>query len=238
MEYTIAKIKDKIKLYEKTGKIISSFFLTPTELVEISSALKSIPYCMCGGFDEAERKIIIIGTEEPCIDIFCNVLRIISLKNDLIHRNVLGSLLGLGIKRDMIGDLIINHNVCDVIVMHEMKDYILNNLKLVGREKVTVSEIKFSEMQSLENNKTIRNISVASLRIDAIISASYGISREKSANLINIEKVLVNHVSCTNNSKSIKKDDIISVRGYGRIKIIDILGETKKGRIRISIEIY
>ncbi len=237
MDYCIAKIKDKIKLYEKTGKVVSTFFLTPIEINSLLSTLKTIPFCISGGYEEAERKIIIIGTDKDCIENFCSLVRIYSNK-ELSHRDVLGSVLGLGIKREMIGDIIISQNICDMIIMNEMKQYIINNLKTVGREKVSVECISFNEMQKVELKRKVRNISIASLRLDAVLSVTYGISRERSSNLINMEKVMINYVLCNNNSKSIKKDDLISVRGYGRIRILDILGETKKGRQRISVEIY
>ena len=238
MDYSIAKIKDKIKIYIKTGKPTSSFFLTPTEQIEATYILKNMPFSFCGGYEQAERKIIVIGEENASIEEFCSLIRICSKNKELTHREVLGSLLGLGIKREIIGDIIISGQTADIIVIKEMKDYILNNMKAVGREKITIKEINFSNIEEFKLNSTIKNITVASLRIDAIISTVYGVSREKSNTIISLEKVMINYLPCINNSKSIKKGDLISVRGYGRIKIIDIIGETRKGRQRISVEIF
>ena len=233
MDYSIAKIKDKIKIYIKTGKPTSSFFLTPTEQIEATYILKNIPFSFCGGYEQAERKIIVIGEENASIEEFCSLIRICSRNKELTHREVLGSLLGLGIKREVIGDIIISGQTADIIVIKEMKEYILNNMKAVGREKITIKEINFSNIEEIKLNSTIKNI-----LIDAIISTVYGVSREKSNTIISLEKVMINYLPCINNSKSIKKGDLISVRGYGRIKIIDIIGETRKGRQRISVEIF
>ena len=239
MEYNIAKIRDKLRFYEKTNKIAATNFLTPAEIDEVIHVIKKYDFCLTGGFDEAERRIIIMGTNENLISEFCTVLRIES-KNDIVfsHRAVLGSVLGLGIKREMIGDIIINNNVCDIIIMNEMKAYILNNLTKIGRENVSIKEIDFSVLLRLDTEKECKTISVASLRIDAIISSGFGIAREKSANLIKLEKVLINFLPCKNVSKSIRVGDLISVRGFGRIRVLQILGETKKGRIRIMIEVF
>lgn len=236
MEYNIAKIRDKIRGFEKTGKVISTNFLTPVEIQEVKNILKNIPFCIIGGIEEAERNIIAIGAENVEIEEFCKVIRIESYNENLIHRNVLGSLTGLGIKREMIGDIIVKNKICDIIIMREMKEYILTHLNKIGKDKVRVYEIPFEEILKLEKEKNERNVSVASLRLDAVISISFGVSRETSSRLIELEKVMLNYVICTNSSKNIKENDLISVRGLGRIKIIEILGDTRKGRKMIRIE--
>ena len=135
-------------------------------------------------------------------------------------------------------DIIVNENVCDIIVMREMCEYVLNNLNKIGREKVKVSKIYFDMLMDIKSNSKDVTYSVASLRIDGVISSAFGISREKSSNLFKEEKVLLNFVLSKNDSKNIKEGDLISVRGFGRIKVLEILGETKKGRIKISVRIF
>ena len=239
MDYCIAKIRDKIRFYEKTDKVVSTNFLTPVEVNEVISVVRKYSFCLTGGFEEAERRIIIIGTDRDRISDFCEVIRVEAFNEcSLLHRDVLGSILGLGIKREMIGDIIENGKFCDIIIKNEMKEYILNNLTKIGREKVSTRTVPFSELASGNKRRIEKILSVASLRLDAVVSAGFGVSREKSAGLINLEKVLVNFLPCKNVSKSVCVGDLISVRGFGRIKILDILGETKKGRIRILIEVF
>ena len=134
MDYCVSKVRDKIRLYEKTDIISSTNFLTPAEVEEALPVLRGKEFCLSGGFEEAERRIIIIGTKDDVISEFCNCLRIEA--RDVIklsHRDVLGSVLGLGIKREMLGDIIVNENVCDIIVMREMCEYVLNNLNKIGK---------------------------------------------------------------------------------------------------------
>lgn len=239
MNYNIAKIRDKLRLYEKTNKVISTNFLTPAEIDEVLPVIKNCDFCLTGGFDEAERRVVIIGSNQECISDFCTVLRFVAVNDiKLSHRDVLGSVLGLGIKREMIGDIIIDGKVCDIIVMREMREYILNNLNKIGRENVSISEIDFKDLLRSDNNRVRKTISVASLRVDAVISSSFGISREKSAGLVKLEKVLINFLPCKSVSKSINESDLVSVRGFGRIRVLEVLGETKKGRIRIVIEAF
>lgn len=217
------KVLDKIKIYEKTGIVTSTYFLTPSEIQEVMNIIRKYEHMIVGGYDEAERRIIIIGDENADLSEYLTIIRAKSQNQELSHRNVLGSVLGLGIKREMIGDIIVKDKICDIIIIQSMSEYILNNLTKIGSEKVEVKEVKVSELLKDDKKKNIKTISVASLRIDAVISNVYGISREKSSKLIEQEKVLINFLPCRNNSKSIKAEDIVSIRGYGRIKLTDVI---------------
>ena len=230
-----AKIIDKIRQYEKTGEITCTCFLTPSEIIENKNLFEKMDYSLRGIFEEAERKVLIVGTEDNIEEDFLDVLEITSNK-PLGHREVLGSILGIGIKREVLVDIFINDNIANVVVLKDITKYILQNLEKVGREKVKVKKIKKENIIEVKPNFTEFNTSVASLRLDAIISACYGIARGVSTKLVEAEKVNVNYVLTTNASKQIKEKDLISVRGFGRFTVEEIVGETRKGRIRISIK--
>lgn len=223
MDFNIAKIRDKIRIYEKTGNEVATNFLTPTEVQEAESVLKGIEFSLIGGMNEAERRIIVIGNASVDASKYVVAIRIKSFNHSLNHRNVLGSVLGLGIKREVVGDIIVQEKQSDVIVVREMKDFILNNLKKVGNEKVEVDEIELEKVMQYESKGEQQTLTVASLRADAVISSAFGISREKSMTLFSQEKVLINFLPCSNNSKAIKEGDLISVRGYGRIRILEVV---------------
>lgn len=157
------------------------------------------------------------------------------MNGSLTHRSVLGSVLGLGIKREMIGDIIVQNNLCDIIVSKNIAEYILNNLKFVGHEKVEVKEISLDEVVVPEDFSKEIKTTVSSLRLDNIISAGYGISREKSSSLVKGEMVKLNHVVVKSAVKLIHEGDLISVRGKGRLEIREICGTSKSGRIKIVL---
>lgn len=233
----LAKITDKINLYKKTNKITYTNMLDPMEFANVRGILRNVPYVAFGGYEEAERKVVFIGDEEIDFNEYLTLIRIESVK-PLSHRSVLGSVLGLGIKREIIGDILINENMCDVIVMKEISKFILQNLDKVGRDKVKVEIKNLEEIIQVKDTSKNMVITVASPRIDAVISACFGLSRELSAESIRREKVFLNHIEVSNTSKQIKAEDIISVRGQGRIKIVSIDGETRKGRVKISVVRY
>lgn len=229
-----AKIIDKVKQYKNNEKNINTLFLDPGEYGDVINILKEVPYIFWGGYEEAERKIIFIGED---ID-FSKYINIIHIKCErpLNHRSVLGSVLGLGINRNIIGDILINDNECDIIIIKDISTYIIDNLRKVGRETVEAYKREISELIVPKENKREIKITVSSLRIDVVISSTFGISREISSDLIENKKVKLNFKTITSASKRIKELDLISVMGYGRIEIVGILGETRKSKIRINIK--
>ena len=233
----LAKLTDKINLYKKTNKSTCTNMLDPMEFAKVQGLLKDIPFVAFGGYEYAERKVIFIGEDNVNFNEYITLVRIESVKN-LSHRSVLGSILGLGIKREVIGDIVINENKCDVIVMKEISKFILQNLDKVGRDKVKVEIKTLEEIIQVKDTSKNMVITVASPRIDAVISACFGLSRELSTESIRREKVFLNHLEVSSASKQIKDGDLISVRGQGRVKIESIDGETRKGRIKISVVRY
>ena len=135
----------------------------------------------------------------------------------------------------MIGDIIVQNNLCDIIVSKNIAEYILNNLKFIGHEKIEVKEISLDEILIPKDSSKEVKTTVSSLRIDNIISAGYGISREKSLALVKGEMVKLNHVVVKSAVKTVQEGDLISVRGKGRIEIREIGGTSKSGRIKLVL---
>ena len=198
----LAKILDKVKQYKKCGEAVFTSFLDPAEQYDAQTVLRDIPYFCWGGYDDAERKIIIIGADELIEDIPICLVHITS-NEQLAHRSVLGSILGLGISRDKVGDILVDENECDVLLQNEIAGYVLNNLSYVGREKVKVTELELDEIHIPAKKEKEFFTTVASLRIDAVISSSLGISREKSSELIEGEKVNLNYKQVNSNRKQV-----------------------------------
>ena len=135
----------------------------------------------------------------------------------------------------MIGDIIVQNNLCNIIVSRNVTEYILNNFKFVGHEKIEVKEIYLDEIMIPEDFSKEVKTTVSSLRLDNIISAGYGISREKSSSLVKGEMVKLNHVVVKSAVKPVREGDLISVRGKGRLEIREIGGTSKSGRIKIVL---
>lgn len=154
----------------------------------------------------------------------------------LSHRDVLGGLMALGIKRGLLGDILMTPDGCQVIVDCTIVPFLLTELQRIGPANVKVRKIELGELQPRpEKVKEIRS-TVASLRLDSITAAGFGISRTHAAEEIEAEKVKVNWKDAKNSSQTVKCGDIISLRGRGRVEVIEITGQTKKGRTGVLLK--
>lgn len=207
----------------------------------ILSMDKSICYDFFGGIAESERTVCLIhdvNYEIAKEDIPITTLSITWNKNakKLSHRDFLGSILGCGIKREKVGDIILDEDRAYVACMSDISRYLLYNLNKVGSVAVSVSETK-DTLRKEEQVKVITS-TVASLRLDSVIATGYGVSRAKAVETVKSGKVKVNWEDIVSSSREIRQGDVISIRGRGRILLEEVSGTTKKDRIRITIKKY
>jgi RNA-binding protein YlmH len=151
------------------------------------------------------------------------------------HQDYLGAMLGLGFSRGRIGDIFKAEEYADVFVSRDIAGYICEQMDKAGRVPVTVRVLSENEETSLKLQETEEIINAASLRLDVILAAMFRLSRGQASALVGAEKVFVNWSPCTEAGKQLKPGDTVTLRGYGRGKIGDILGTTKKGRLRLIV---
>ena len=237
------RFKDLYNRSNNRGIYCYSDFLNMHEQGVLYSELK-YGYTLFGGYPDAERKIAIFGNEENCgyseqppIKIICVSPLSQKFSDDLTHRDFLGSLMGLGIKREALGDIIITENKGYIFCLDGIADYITENLTKVRHTSVSAAFCEELPETALPKPKE-KVVTVSSHRVDVLISAVYNISRSKSSALVEGEKVFINGKPVINISKSVETGDIVSVRGYGRFKLCRLLGESKKGKLRIKCDVF
>jgi len=246
----LAQILDKIEMVEKKNKIEHTDFLdlAQIELVQkFINKLKIENYMSYGGFEEAERKMFVIYPEKFNSIIveknLSNIVQIIriqlpeDLKGKYTHRDYLGAVIKLGVKREKIGDIIVDNNGADIIVDKDISKFLLENLRSLTRfskSEITVENIE--NLRTVEIRKEEREIIVSSLRLDNVISELARCSRNKALDIINVERVFVNFQCETKKTKQIKTGDMVTIRGKGRFFIKEIIGQTRSGRTVIKIE--
>lgn len=219
-------------------------FLSPAEQALLKSCIKGVPYCFDGGYENAEKVICIFGSEELCGYIEPAPISYIKIEpcsmkfsGDLAHRDFLGSIMSLGIRRSTLGDLIVRENVAFAPCLDNIADYICENLFEIKHTNVRCSKADKIPEDALP--KPIESeFVVASERLDSVISSIYKISRSESKALCEHEKVLVGGIPMLSASYTPKESDIISVRGHGKFIYCGIKLETKKGRLRCTAKIY
>lgn len=239
------RVIDKVNSTLKNYDIKHTDFLNPNEVKNAISILNSnsdIKYTVDGGYENAERSTIFIYPFYMEYEDIENSLRFIQVEgnfkfNSISHKDYLGALMNLGIKREKVGDIIIHDNFCQIVVSNDICDFIIMNLNKVSKNNVSVSEIKKNEIIPSKLNYKDISFTVSSKRLDCIISGLYNISRQESAKYINNERVQVNYEKINSPSKEIVDESLISVRGKGRAKIVQVGDITKKGRIKIQAKL-
>jgi len=145
--------------------------------------------------------------------------------------------LGLGLRREKVGDLMPDGAICYVVVAREIADFVLKNLVQVGRQEVEVAPVGNLTDIMVTAPKIIKT-TVASLRLDAIIAAGFGLSRAEAQDLVEAEKVKLNYLETKHTEQQLKTGDLISVRGYGRLRLADLGGKSRKDRQQVTLERY
>lgn len=248
----LSKILDKIKFTKEKNKISNTDFLNLYEqqiTEELLKRLKQTNYIFYGGFNEQERKLLIVYPEKLATVFKYNILNIeeiikiirIELPNQMqgkyVHKNYLSGLMKLGIRREKIGDIIVDNSGADIIVKEDALKFLLQelgNLKRFSKSKIYEINIKDVKKQKIEKEQI--KIIVPSLRLDSIVSELAKMSRTKAVEIILAEKVLVNYSIQTKTSKEIKIKDIITIRGKGRFTIKEVIGTSKKNNQIILVE--
>jgi RNA-binding protein YlmH len=153
----------------------------------------------------------------------------------LEHRQVLGSLMSLGLKRSKFGDILIKDERIQIVVSKEISEYVRLHLQAIGKTNITLKETDLTNILLIEEQWLEQSTTVSSMRLDVIISAVYNLSRQKVQPLITNNLVKVNWKIIDQPSFECKEGDTISVRGYGRCKILLVEGKTKKEKWRIVV---
>lgn len=239
----ISSIFNKIQLAEKSNKtVFTNDFLSPGIWNQIlatceNNKIKSFTY---GIFKDADRRMLSFSGEGSPIIYPISLLKISnnSKFSTLDHKDYLGALMSLGIKREKLGDLIIQDKICYAPVCSDISNYIINNLHTIGNSPCEVSEYDYTLKELPERKFKERVIISTSLRLDGMISAICNVSRNNSVELISCGKILVNYFQCVKKDRIIKNDDTLTIRGYGKFKVAEIIGNTQKDRLKIAIKQY
>lgn len=203
-----------------------------------------VKYEVFGGTDDTERNMIRfgdkeeLGYEEP-FPIVCLKIKplIEKFADELSHRDYLGALMNLGIERATLGDILINGKTAYLFANTKIQKFIEDNFDKVKHTSIAL-EIVENALTIARKEPVEREVMVASLRADIIISKLFNRSRSQTVELFREHKVFVNSRLYENNSGMLKENDMVSVRGYGRFLFEGIDRNTSKGKLMIKVLEY
>ncbi|MBW4441413.1 MAG: photosystem II S4 domain protein [Plectolyngbya sp. WJT66-NPBG17] len=240
---TIARVIDQAEQAIKTWEVVVSDFLSPPEIAEVTRSfarLTEVQIATWGGYPQAERQRIAIARSEIPLDPTQVELAALDIAGNFLfdaatHRDFLGAILGTGIVREKVGDIIVlGERGAQAIVIPELVEFLQTGLNQVRSVPVKVEPIGFEELKIREPKKKELTTVEASMRLDAIASAGFGMSRSKMAELISAGDVRVNWKETTSTSYSVKSGDLIAIRGKGRVEVGEVM-VTKKDRYRVQL---
>lgn len=192
-----------------------------------------------GGYDGAERAVLCIEPEDTweqppiaCVQITCRRVGEAALP---AHKDYLGSLMGLNVKREGIGDILPNDTGAHVFALEPIAKLICEELLEVGRISVSCTMPEPEQWPvAATTQRELKTATVASLRLDAVLAAMLHCSRGQAAELIRVGRVEINHVAAGSPGAAVYRQDIFTVRGKGRFELVDLPGKSKKDRQIIS----
>jgi photosystem II S4 domain protein len=239
----ISQVLDRTDQAIKTWEVVFTDFLSPPELAEaqtVLAKLTEVSTIAWGGYPQAERQRLAITRSELPLDTDQVELTALSIAGNFLfdpatHRDFLGAILGTGIVREKVGDiLVLGERGAQAIVVPDLVEFFQQSLTQVRTVPVKVTTIPWSELQVREPRKKELATVEASLRLDAIASAGFGMSRSKMVDLINGGEVRVNWKDVTQPAHQLKDGDLVAIRGKGRLFVGEV-AVTKKNRYRVLL---
>ncbi|NJN57919.1 MAG: photosystem II S4 domain protein [Leptolyngbyaceae cyanobacterium SL_5_9] len=238
-----ARVIDRADQSIKTWEVVCTDFLSPPELAEVQQVfarLTEVQLLAWGGYPQAERQRVAIARSEIPLDQSQVAIAALDIAGNFLfdsatHRDFLGALLGTGLVRDKVGDIIVlGERGGQAIVVPELVEFLEMSLTQVRSVPVKTRQIDLSELKIREPKKKELTTVEASLRLDAVASAGFGMSRSKMAEMISGGDVRVNWKEVTQPSHQIKSGDLVAIRGKGRLEIGEV-AVTKKERYRVQL---
>jgi len=243
----LAKVLDRAAQAEERNIPACTDFLSPQQQMMAGDLLRlaGIPetaWLRQGGYQGAERNILLFlpdwmepETAEPPLRCLRAAFR---TEDRLSHRDILGSLMGMGIVREKVGDILVSPESADLIVLDTVADFLLSSWNSAGRARLTVTEIPAAHLHIPEVRCEEVRDTVSSLRLDAVAASGFSLSRGKAADLIASGRVQLNHRECVKPDHAVAQGDVLSCRGLGKCVLTEVGGPSKKGRILIVLERY
>lgn len=241
----LRRAEDLAERSERTASLTSTAFLTPAEQYALISWAKGreAKMLLFGGHADCERKAAFFlpfymeeeyfdGGEHVC------AIKIKAGFGEPVHRDYMGALLGLGIKREWLGDIWVKGDSATVFCLPTVKRHLLDSLDKVGRWGVKTAELELSAVEAPERKTKHVSFSVKSPRFDAVVAGMFNLSRTAAADRINAGEASLNYSQCFKLDAPVKEGDIISLRGFGKGVLGAEGGQSRKGRTFLSAEIY
>ena len=228
-----ARVSDLCQLTYKTSAPHYMGFLSETESAVCADMLNHSGerFSLFGGFDGAQRKMLCVFPEwcnEPDFPI-CAITFTYRPEYKLLHKDFLGSLMALGITRESVGDILVESGRAVAFVKDSVSNFILTQTEKIGRVGVEV-KIGYKDPLPSAGELIACTVTVSSMRLDCVVSALCGVSRNSALEYIAASRVLLNSLPVQKPTRTVSDGDSVTVRGAGKFYIVKSDEYSKKGR--------
>lgn len=244
-EALLRRVDDLARRCEKTNTLIHTSFLTPAEQAELVRCVKRFSGCrmlLHGGGPDCERRVAFFLPDwleeadfEPAEAIAA--LRIDAYFGTPGHRDYLGALLGLGVRREWVGDIRVDGQTAWVFCLPSVAEQ-LAGLEQAGRVSVKAAVVPLSAVPEPERKRKTVKFTVQSPRFDAILGESFRLSRTQATRLIAAGAASLNYLPCLKNDAPVSEGDVISLKGHGKATVAEIGGKSRKDRLFVTVQLW
>ncbi|MBR6376395.1 MAG: RNA-binding protein [Oscillospiraceae bacterium] len=241
----LKRVDDLARRCERANIVTSTPFLTPADQAAVVSYVNRLRGCrmrLSGGQTDCERKAAFFlpdWMEEGDFDPagYIAALRIDAYYGVPGHRDYLGALLGLGVRREWIGDIRVEEQTAWVFCLPSVAEQ-LAGLEQAGRVSVKAAVVPLGQVPEPERKRKEVRFTVQSLRLDAVLGETFRLSRTQAVKLIALGAASLNYLPCLKNDAPVKEGDVISLKGHGKATVTEIGGQSRKGRLFVVAELW
>ena len=241
----LGRVLDKYEQCRQRSQPTNTAFLSPAEArsaLDLLHAAVHEGFALLGGYEGAERRMLFFlpdwQEEADTSDAIVFLRAAWHESEHPTHRDLLGSLMALGIERETLGDILVSEGSADLVVSAGIAPYLLDNWSSAGRTALRLTRIEGGALRVPEQQVREIRDTVATLRLDAVTAAGFSMSRGKAAELIAAGKVQKNYREAVKGDAPVAQGDVISARGLGKFEVAEVGGLSKKGRTGILLRRY
>ena len=243
----LARVLDQMDRAQRRSISCATQFLSPAQRAAAEPLLAASghpKHLFAGGYEGAERTICVFLPDWQEAEDFdageelCAIQAAFPASAELSHRDILGGLMGIGLTREKVGDILVLEGKAQIVALKEAAPILLSQFGQAGRARLKLTEIPLSQLSPAPVQVKMVHDTVAALRLDAVLSSGFSIARGKAADLIAAGRVSVNHRECVKSDKPVAEGDVLTCRGLGKCVLKAVGGQSRKGRVIIEIERY
>ncbi len=243
----LARVLDQMDRAASRSIPCATQFLSPALRAAVEPLLAAAGHPKClfhGGYDGAERTVCVFlpdwqePEDWPAEDTLAAVEAAFPPAAQLTHRDLLGGLMGIGLTREKVGDILVGDSAAQILVLREAVPIVLAQFDHAGRYRLKLREIPLSQLTPAPAEIRLVKDTVAALRLDAVLASGFSLSRGKAADAVTGGRVSLNHRECLKPDRAVAEGDVLTCRGLGKCVLKSVGGQSRKGRVIIEIERY